>query len=282
MDYNMFCFIVLNIIAAATLCICLVIWIYNYKKRNELPSEQKIWQNSLAGGGIALVIFTYPIFYWITDIKEAIGLLLRVIPIIMGGIAFVIAFLNFKRKEGIDLTYIASFDADNYENQFFIVNHKDRTVILYDVMIKFKNISIQIPFKYPVILGNYSSECGVLGQVNYFDVYRDHGYLNVSNDEKKILDQAYEERVDYSGDIVLSELAKGEYEVYASTNIREKPFKLKKQNIGIVVQNEIHIDNIAILSEKTQYEKEAEEEYENTKGMLTLVSQHGKLKITKF
>lgn len=264
MGFNMFWFIVLNIIAAATLCICLVIWIYNYKKRNELPSEQKIWQNSLSGGGIALVICTYPIFYWITDIKEAIELLLRVIPIIMGGIAFVIAFLNFQRKsfalnkDGVgNLIYTAHFHKYNWNHQFYIINLKDRSVVVYEVVLKFKNISVVLPFDYPINLGGYGATGITMNYLDAFISRRPHYGIfevkNADNEFSRFMDGFHES--EFSGDRILKELASSRFTVHATTNIRKEPILLLEQGIGVISKNSIHIDEVR-FSDKSAIEEQ--------------------------
>lgn len=264
MDSNMFWFIVLNIIAAATLCICLVIWIYNYKKRNELSSEQRAWRNSFAGGGIVFVVCVYIIFYWITDIKEAIGLLLRVIPIIMGGIAFVIAFLNFQRKsfalnkDGVgNLIYTAHFHKYNWNHQFYITNLKDRSVVVYEVVLKFKNISVVLPFDYPINLGGYGATGITMNYLDAFISRRSHcGVFEVKNTDNefyRLMDDDH--KSEFSGDRILKELASSKFTVHATTNIRKEPILLLEQEIGIISKNSIHIDEVR-FSDESSIEKQ--------------------------
>lgn len=263
MGFNMFWFIVLNILAAATLCVCLVIWIYNYKKRNELSSEQRAWRNSFAGGGIAFVVCVYIIFYCNTDIKEEIGLLLRVVPIIMGGIAFVIAFLNFQRKsfsnnkDGIgNLIYTANFRKYNWNHQFYITNLKDRSVVVYEVVLKFKNISIVLPFDYPINISGYGSKGITMNYLDCFISHRTHeGVFEVKSSDNQF--HRYHREIydkEFSGDKILQELASGKFAVYAITNIRKEQILLLEQEIGTISKNSIHIDEVR-FSDKSDVEE---------------------------
>ena len=140
MDSSSMWFIVLNVLAIATLCLCLAILICNYKKQYPLSLEQKIWQNSLAYGVMVLVICIYTIFHWTSDIMKAIDLLLRVIPIIMAAIAFIIAFLNFKRKVGVDIDCISHTVVSSNEGMFLkkisILNNKDRPLLIFGLYLE--------------------------------------------------------------------------------------------------------------------------------------------------
>ncbi|MGL4674190.1 MAG: hypothetical protein ACRCXK_04960 [Wohlfahrtiimonas sp.] len=149
MDSNSILFMLMTVLAIATLCLCTAILICNYKRRNELSYEKKIWQNSLIGGLIAFVILTYPIFYWGKNFKEVIDLLLRLIPIIMGAIAFAIAFLNFQRKSGYAFkAYITGITTHSSGNQkisrLILINEKDRAVSISAIFLKIGNYRVSL------------------------------------------------------------------------------------------------------------------------------------------
>lgn len=138
MDSSSIWFMILTGSAIVILCLCTAVLVCNYLKRNELSSEQKIWQNSLVGGMMAFVIFTYPIFYWVEKPMDALSLWLRVIPIIMGVLAFLIAFLNFQRKSGISFHSYYQIVTNSQTKMptvgsVWLKNNKDRNELLYEI-----------------------------------------------------------------------------------------------------------------------------------------------------
>jgi len=150
MDSNSVGFIILNILAVITLCVCFSILICNYKKWDVLSSEQKIWQTSLVGGMIAFVVFTYPILYWKDlTVLEAIGLALRIMTAVMAIIAFVIAFLNFQRKSGyafkVYITGVTTYSSGNAKvSRLILINQKDRAVGISAIFLKIGNYRISL------------------------------------------------------------------------------------------------------------------------------------------
>lgn len=222
----------------------------------------------------------------IIDWDKRISLQMQLTALAVGLTAAIIAFRNYQRKSGIELTYIAKFNEGNSDNQFCIVNSKDRNITIFRVMIKYKNISIVLPFEYPISLAGYASILKKFGRVGSFYSYKHHGYFDVQNDDihwerQMAANDRYYFSVN-SGQEILNILATKKFDVYVSTNMYASPIKLKQQNIVDIPTNEIHIDEVRYLLEGTNYDKHLEEDFFQTAHELELIDENGSFSVQEW
>lgn len=231
-------------------------------------------------------IYLLPILE-ISDWDKRISLQMQLTALAVGLTAAIIAFRNYQRKSGIELTYIAKFNEGNFDNQFCIVNSKDRNITIFRVMIKYKNISIVLPFEYPISLAGYASILKKFGRVGSFYSYNHHGYFDVQNDDDRHWEHQMAANDRYyisvnSGQEILNILATKEFDVYVSTNMYASPIKLKQQNIVDIAKNEIHIDEVRYLLEGTNYDKHLEEDFFQTAHELELIDENGSFSVQEW
>lgn len=227
--------------------------INTYRNKCKFSLETRIWLNSASAGFIALSFALLFVFYFVSKPLEAFSIFLKLFTVIMGLVAFIIAFLNFQRKsfsinkDGVgNLIYTAHFHKYNWNHQFYITNLKDRSVVVYEVVIKFKNISVVLPFDYPINLGGYGATGITMNYLDAFISRRPHcGVFEVKNTDNEFNRcMADDHKSDFSGDRILKELASSKFTVYAATNIRKEPILLLEQEIGAISKNSIHIDEV--------------------------------------
>lgn len=219
------------------------------------------------------IIFIMPESWVEGLLVNRIRLSFQLIALIFGGIGIYIALLNYNRKSfnktesyTKNISYISKFSIGNYNNQFFIINLKDRVIIVFEIIIKFKNVSITLPFDYPIKLNNYGAEGCHMNRIDDFLSYKKSGFFEVKSTtaEYENMDTYGHPNTKYSGDIFLKELIKGEFQVYASTNICEHPILLQEQKTQPISQSNIHIDKIQYSKDPSFIDKEIESDFYST------------------
>jgi hypothetical protein len=259
-----------------------------YKQYDEMDSEQRIWSDTFITGVVILFIISYAMTFYIFEASlsaERISrfrLLLQIIPIIMGGCALIIAFLNFKRKafnfnkEGLDnLSYFSGLNHHNSNHSFTIMNLKDKPIVIFNIVIKLHNISISLPYKYPLTINGYHAERLNMPYINKFISHANNGYFDVMTNEK----YHYTKPSSCSGNQIVKALAYEDFTVYAETNVRQKYIKVTKQNFDSIPNSQIHIEEIDIIHDIEHQDKLWRDEYYDLLDNLPLSRQGNNFKL---
>lgn len=259
-----------------------------YKQYDEMDSEQRIWSDTFIIGAGILFIISYAMTFYIFEASisaerlNRLRLLLQIIPIIMGGCALIIAFLNFKRKafnfneKGIgNLSYFSEFNHHNSEHSFTIMNLKDKPIVIFNIVIKLHNISISLPYKYPLTINGYHAERLNMPYINRFISHSNDGYFDVITNEK----EEFSNSTLFSGNHIVKALAYEEFTVYAETNIRQKYIKITEQNFDKIPNNQIHIEEVDIINNIDNYDEEMRKEHYSTLTNLSLTRRSNNFKL---
>lgn len=259
-----------------------------YKQYDAMDFEQRIWSDTFIIGAGILFIISYAITFYIfeaslsTERLNRFRLLLQIIPIIMGGCALIIAFLNFKRKafnfndEGLgNLSYFSGINHHNSDHSFTIINLKDKPIVIFKVVIKLQNISIHLPYKYPLIINGYHAERINMPYINRFISHCNEGYFDVVTNEKYNNHQTNL----CSGNQIVKALKYEPFTVYAETNIRQKHIKLSKQEYEEIPENEIEIEEIDIITNIDDCDEEMRKEHYSALKNLPLTRQGNNFKL---
>lgn len=236
-----------------------------YKQYDAMDKEQRVWTNTIFLGLSILFIIAYPITLFISisetinDLINRLRLLLQIIPIIMGACAIIIAYLNFTRKsfnidkDGIgNLSYMSGIEHHNSNHSFTVINLKDKPIIIFNLVIKLHNISIRLPYKYPLIINGYGAERVDIPHINRFISHSNEGYFDVVTNEKYENHQSNR----CSGNQIVKALAYEYFTVYAETNIRQSPIRLTKQVCDDIPESDINIEEIDVINELDTIDEE--------------------------
>ena len=259
-----------------------------YKQYDEMDYEQRIWSDTFIIGVGVLFIISYAMTFYIFEAPLSAErsnrrrLLLQIIPIIMGGCALIIAFLNFKRKafnfneEGLgNLSYFSGLNHHNSDHSFTIMNLKDKPIVIFNIVIKLHNISISLPYNYPLTINGYHAERLNMPYIDKFISHANNGYFDVVTNEKL----PFAEPNLFSGNQIVKALAYEEFTVYAETNIRQKYIKVTKQNFDSIPDSQIHIEEIDIIHDIENQDKIWRDEYYDLLNNLPLSRQGNNFKL---